>query len=112
MSCHQRNINIAGFADGLAIVHAFQHGKQPAVFLDLARQRVQIAGTAMSAYCHPAFQGINRSANRGIHVRRVAVCHLGEQFAVGRAAGFKILTRIRLVPFTGNEVIQRLLALA
>ena len=40
----QRNIDVAGFADRLAVVHGFQHRKQARVFLNLPGDGVQVAG--------------------------------------------------------------------
>ena len=39
------NVDIAGFADGLAVVHGFEHTEKAFTFLDVTRQRIKMFGT-------------------------------------------------------------------
>jgi hypothetical protein len=41
MPCYQWDIRIAALADGLAVVHGFEHGEKAAVLLDHAGDRVE-----------------------------------------------------------------------
>ena len=42
MPGHQRDIDVAALANRLSVVHGFQHGQAPGVFLYLPRQSVHI----------------------------------------------------------------------
>ena len=39
----QRDINVAAFTDGLAVIHGLQHGEQPRMFLNQSRQRIEVS---------------------------------------------------------------------
>ena len=84
MPCYQRDVYVAAFADGLAVVEAFEHGEQARVFLYVAREGVQIARALMTAEASPARR---RCACGGyclidIHARGFA--DLADDFACAR----------------------------
>ena len=73
MARHQRNIDVAGFADGLAVIERFQHGEQARVFLDLPRQRIEIARATVAAKRGPAGErGVGR-LHRGVDVALIGL---------------------------------------
>ncbi len=102
----QRNVDVAGFANRLAIVETFQHRKQAAVLLDLARHGVQVTRPAVATDRHPLFQRVGRRGNGLVDVRLVAVRDPGQAFSVGRIEGIEVLTRIGLPPLTADEMVQ------
>ena len=69
MTRNQRNVDVAAFADRLAVVHGFEHRKQARVFLDQARDGVQIASAGVWSSEIAIRKSGSRSLNCGIDVR-------------------------------------------
>ena len=49
MASDKRDVDVAGFADGLAVVERFEDGEAARVFLDLAGEGVEIAGAGVGS---------------------------------------------------------------
>ena len=82
MPRHQRNINVATLADGLAVVHRLQHGEQPRMLLHQPRQRIKIARASMRSQRAPFRSSSARRTNRRVHISSAALRD-GRQFLPG-----------------------------
>ena len=49
MARHQRDVDIARFADGFAVIEALDHRQEARVFLDVAGDGVEVAGALVPA---------------------------------------------------------------
>ena len=90
----QGNIDVAAFADRLAVIQGFNDSEQPRVFLDRARQGVEVARPRRAAKAGPRPLRRTRRVNGGINITRSALCQ-GRQFFPGRRVG-------AVKGFTGN----------
>jgi len=68
MALHQRDINIAGFAQRLAVIQCLKHRKQARVFLHRPRQRIKIARPPVPAQTRPAPLRAPGCGNGGINL--------------------------------------------
>src|SRR6185312_314457 len=104
MPRNQRDIEIAAFADGLAIVESFQHRQSPRVLLHLARERVQISRAQMTGERVPA----GKSSAGGFHGEldvRSASLRDRRQLLPGRwIRGLKMLAGHRRLPCAVDEM--------
>src|SRR2546427_2904272 len=66
----ERDVEVAGLADRLAVVHALEHGEESGVALHLAGERVQVAGPHVPGEAGPAGEGGACRGHRSVHVRR------------------------------------------
>ena len=73
MPRHERNVDVAALADGLAVVHGLKHGQTARVLLHLPCQRVEITRALVAAQRLPRGQRLARGGNRGIHIVDVAL---------------------------------------
>src|SRR2546430_4251198 len=78
VSGDERDVEIAGLADRLAVVQAFEHREQPRVLLDGARQRVEMTRPGMSGQRRPRAERVARGGHRGIYLRRRSEEHTSE----------------------------------
>ena len=67
---HQRHVDVARLADRLAVVERLEHREEPAVLLDLARERVEIARPRVPAERPPPGLRRPRRVHRAIHIGR------------------------------------------
>src|SRR6185437_3483323 len=100
------DINVAALADGLAVIHGFEHGEAARMLLHLTRQRIEIARALMSAERLPCGKGFARGCNRSIDVSSSGVRHIGDLLASRGIAGCEILAARRLAPFTVDIVAE------
>ena len=77
----ERNIDVAGLADRLAVVEALEHGEQPGMFLHRARQGVEVARPGVAGEARPGGQGGTRGGDGGVHVRCAGLDDPGERGA-------------------------------
>ena len=86
MSLRQRDIDVARFADGFAVVQRLQHRKKAGVFLQLTRQSIKHPCAAMSAQGRPLGLCFARCLHGGVYIglcraaqpsKRVASCGIG-----------------------------------
>jgi len=106
MSCNQRDVDVARLADGLAIVHSLEHGEQARMFLEQAREGVEITGSAMPAQRLPFRKRLARRAHRGIHVGRASLRNPGERPGGSWIDGLEILVFLGLHPVIVDEQLK------
>ena len=79
----KRDVDVAAFADRLAVVHRFQHGEQAGVFLDEARQGVEVLRALMRRQARPFRLGAAGGRDGGVDVLCAALRDLGKALAGG-----------------------------
>ena len=77
----ERDIEITGLADRLAVVEALEHGEQPGMFLHRARQGVEVARPGVAGEARPGGQGRTRGGDGGVHIRCAGLDDPGERGA-------------------------------
>ena len=65
---HEGDIGVASLADGLAIVHCLQHGDEPGVLLQAARDRIEVARAHVARRLGEALEGLARSGDGAVDV--------------------------------------------
>src|SRR5204863_9855577 len=84
MPRYQRNIDIAAFTNGLAVVQCFEDREPARMFLHLPGQRIEIAGARVRSERLPCWQRTPCSFHRSIHIRGRSLRHYRESFTGGR----------------------------
>ena len=87
MAGHQRDVDVAGFADRFAVVEGFEHGKKARLLLQVTGDGIKPTRAAMTAEGLPAGQGGAGGGHRGVDVGLGALGHLGELAGGGRIEG-------------------------
>jgi hypothetical protein len=104
MRGHERHIHVAGFLDGFAAVHGFEHGQFPHLFLDDARDAVKIfAALAARHFAPDLFVGAPRGLDGFINVGFVGSGNFRELFFRGRVDGGEIFPGVRFDEFAVDE---------
>src|ERR1700690_2158455 len=103
---HKGNIDVAAFADGLAVVHGLEHGEAARVLLHQARKRIEISRALMATECLPGRKCLARGCDGSVHIVDIALGDFGESFAVGGIAGGLILAAQGLYPCAANEFLK------
>jgi hypothetical protein len=87
---HQRDVNVAGFADRFAVVQGFEDGKFAGALLDDPRDAEQILGPVDGAHASPV-RGVGSSgcADGTVHVSRSRLGDLSEDLLGGRTDRFE-----------------------
>ena len=106
MPRYQRDIDVAAFANRLAIVECFEHREPARMFLHLPGQRIQITRTRMWSEGLPRRQGSARGLHRAIHVCHGSLRHCSEFFASGRICGVEIGACHGCLPCAVNEMSE------
>src|SRR6516164_723088 len=75
MAGDQGNVDVARFADRLAVVDRLQDREKSRVFLDVTSERVKMAGASVAGEARPAWERLPRRGDRGVHVGRRALGH-------------------------------------
>ena len=83
MAGHQRNVDVARFADGLAVVHRLQHGEEALALLDGAGDGVEMFRAIMAGEFGPRAEALARSLHRRIDIGSGALRDAGERLASG-----------------------------
>jgi len=83
----QRQVGVAGFADGLAIVQRLEHREQARVLLQQARERIHDLRAAMPTQGDPARLRAARGGDGAFDVVLRRLRHLGQLAAVGGIVG-------------------------
>ena len=86
MARDQGDVDIARFADGLAIVEAFDHGEQARVLLNVAGDGVNVARALVRAEGGPGRLRAAGGGYGGVDVGGAGVRDLRQGFAAGRVA--------------------------
>ena len=105
----ERDVDVAGLADGLAVVECFEDGELAGVLLHLAGERVEIAGALVAGERLPAREGLARGLHGCIHIGFRAGGDVGDLFAVGGIGGGEDVRR--LGPLAVNVVAEGALVL-
>ena len=104
MRGHERHIHVAGFLDGFAAIHAFEHGQFPHLFLDNARDAVKIfAPFAARHFAPDLFVGAAGGLDGFINVGFVGSGNFRELFFRGRVDGGEIFPGARFDEFAVDE---------
>ena len=80
----QRHVDIARFADRLAVVHGFEHRQQAVMFLNVAGDGIQITGTHNARGLAPRPERRTCRGDSRIDFFLSRLHGLGQQFAIGR----------------------------
>ena len=81
MPGHQRHVDIAALADGLAVVHGLEHGEKAFALLDVAGQRIEMFRAGMARKLRPGGKGLARRLHGGVDISRCPLRHTREAFA-------------------------------
>src|SRR5579875_3133858 len=111
MAGDERDIDIAGLTNGLAVVQRFQHGEQARVLLDVAGNGVEVASAYMARRLPPCLESGTCCGYGGIDIRAVGGGDLRKGLAVGWIDALKILTAGRPDPLIVDEEAERLVLL-
>ena len=79
----QRHVDVAGFADRLAIVDGFEHAEKPFAFLHMPRERVEMTRPFVARQRRPRGQRLARGGNGGVDVGLRALRHARDRLALG-----------------------------
>ncbi len=99
----QRHINIARFTDRLAVVHAFEHRQQTRMFLNIARNRVEITSASHARSFAPSFECTTSRCNRCVYIFFLGLSGLGKQLAIRRVVRRIELRSLRRHPLVIDE---------
>ena len=94
MPLRQGDIHIARLTDGFAVVQRFQHGEQPAVFLQQPRQRIKEPRPPVTAQLGPFGLCLARRGNRGVDLCLAGLRQRCQHIAIGGVAAFEIIPRL------------------
>ncbi len=101
---HQRDVDVARFADRLAVVERLQHRQQAIVLLDVAGDGVEIAGAGVPAQLAPRGEGGAGGSDGVIDVLGVVgVGVLRQRIAGGGVDAGQIAAGFRLRPVIVDE---------
>ena len=89
MTRHQRHIDIAAFADRLAVIQCFENRQMPGMLLHQPGQGIQVTGASMTAKGHPLFLRRPGRLDRRIHIGGTTLGNIGKDLASGRIAGLE-----------------------
>ncbi len=70
MPCDERNVDVARFADRLAVVDALEHREKALALLDMPRERVEMTRPFVAAERRPFRQRLARGGDRRRDIRR------------------------------------------
>jgi len=106
MTRDEWNINVARFANRLAVVERLQHCQAPRVLLHLPGERVEITRTRMTAERLPCRQRCARSIDGRVNIRRIRLRYARQLLARGGIQRLEVLTARRLAPPAADEVTK------
>src|SRR5580704_18549204 len=106
MARHEWNVDVAAFADRLAIVHRFQNGKKAGMFLHQACEGIQITRTDMWSERAPLWKGRARCLHGGGDIRRGTLGNRCKSLSVGRIDRLEVLAGGRCLPCAVDEMFE------
>ena len=106
MPSDQRNINVAAFANGLSVVHCFEHRETPRMLLHLARQGIEVPGAPMRSESLPDSQRATRRFHRGVYVREGSLRNTRKLISRGGICCVEVLPGGGVQPGAVDEVSE------
>src|SRR5690348_12667276 len=106
MAGDERDIDVAGFADGLAVVESFEDGEAAGMFLDLASEGVEIAGAGVRRKRLPGGESRAGGFDSGVDVCGGALGDVGEFFGGGGIGGVEEFIFEGRLPRAVNEMAE------
>ena len=94
MPLRQRDVDVARFPNGFAVVQGFQHCEQAGVLLQQTGQRIKVFRTPVTTQFFPLRLGLACGGNGGLHVLRSGLGQCGQRFARGRVFRQEPVARI------------------
>src|SRR3954447_2413594 len=107
----ERHVDIARFADWLAVVERLEHGEEPAMALHHARERVQMPCPPAAAQREPAWLRGASGGHRGVDIGRLPWGDRGEPFSRGGRVRHEALSAGRRMPRAADEMPEARLML-
>jgi len=102
----ERNIDVAAFTNWFAVVDRFQNGEPSRMFLNLARECVQIFGALVGRVSLPDGSGAACGLYGCVDIRCASLRDVGDFFASSRIGRFKIFSFGWRLPFATDEVAK------
>ncbi len=84
MAGHQRDINVAGFPDGFAVIDGLEHSEKAGMFLDLPSNGVKIARPLMTGESAPVLKGSGGRLNRLVDLSAASLTDGGDRRFIRR----------------------------
>ena len=100
------HVDVARFADRLAVVERFEHGEQACVPLHHAGERIEMPRSHRAACGLPCRLRRACGLHGGMHVGRAALRDLRERFACRRCAHGELLARFARLPPAADEMAE------
>ncbi len=91
----ERNVDVTGFADRLAVIHAFQHGQKTLALLNMARDGIEIFGALIARKFGPFAESGAGGIHRLIDIFRIAADDFSELVTIGRIGNRNCLAVFR-----------------
>src|SRR5437016_6238602 len=106
VSSDEWNVDVARFADGLAVVHGLEHGKQARVLLNQPSKCVQVTRATVPAERSPDIKYLVCCGNSGVDVVLVALRNARKRLGCGRIDRLEIFTTVWLAPLAIDEMTE------
>jgi hypothetical protein len=98
------HVHVAAFADGLAAVHAFDHGELAGLLLQQPRDAVDVLGAFGRGHLAPhCVVGLACGLHGGVHIGLVGLGDACELLLVGGVDGVEVLAALGLHPLAVDE---------
>ena len=106
MAGDQRDVDVAGLADRLAVVDGLQRRQQPRMALHQPGERIEMAGAAMAAEPVPAGLGGARRGDRRFDVGLAGLSQAGKPLAGGGIDALQPLRSGGWTPGAADEEVE------
>ena len=93
MALCERDIDVAAFADRLAVIKRFENCKQACVLLHQARDGIDVAGTPCATQCGPFPLGLACRGDGGIDIVLACLAQRCQGLAICRVLAVKPVSR-------------------
>jgi hypothetical protein len=105
---HERDVDVAGLPDRLAVVDGLQHGQLAGALLHDARDPVQVLGPLATGHPSPhAVEGGSGGGHRTVYIGRVSVHDLRQHLLGGRVDRLEAAARPRHERATDEQTVRR-----
>ena len=102
----QGYVQVPRFPNRLPVVDALEHGEESGVLLNVARQRVQVAGPAVWSECPPPRLRATRGPDRASHVVRAPLAEGSDDLSRGGVGRIEPVAQRAVVPAATDEVVE------